>query len=146
MKSRPRHQRCDDRSADRDVISRAALARMPGARMSEEAIHREVVKHIIARLMPGVVWWHTPNGDHRNPGVAGRLKAMGTRPGIPDLMFLRRGQLYGLELKRLGGRTSPHQDQRHSELAAAGAIIATVQGLDNALGTLVEWRVIHAGR
>ncbi len=118
------------------------LARTMGA-MTEEAIHRAVVQHIERRRAPGTVWWHTPNGDIRHRGAAGRLKAMGTRAGIPDLLLFRGGQLYGLELKRIGGRLSAAQDERQRELAAAGAIIATVEGLDGALRALEAWGLIR---
>ena len=38
-----------------------------------------------------------PNGGHRNVVVAGKLKAEGVRPGIPDLCFPEaRGGYFGL--------------------------------------------------
>lgn len=116
--------------------------------LTEEQIHRAVVRQIQIRATGGTEWWHTPNGDLRKPGVAGRLKAMGTRAGMPDLMFLKDGQFYALELKRIGGRESDHQRQRMSALAAAGGICATVQGLDAALTVLEQWGILRrdAGR
>lgn len=40
---------------------------------------------------------HTPNGGHRSWAEAKRLKAQGTKPGIPDLQLtLARGGFFGL--------------------------------------------------
>lgn len=40
---------------------------------------------------------HTPNGGHRSWAEAKRLKAQGTKPGIPDLQLtLARGGYFGL--------------------------------------------------
>lgn len=132
------------RAHQSDVMPVAGWQSRHGAgAMTEETIHREVVKHLTVRATAGTIWWHTPNGDKRHAGVAGRLKAMGTKPGIPDLLLYRASQLYGLELKRVGGRVSEHQRLRQNELAAAGAIIATVAGLDGAINTLRGWGLIR---
>lgn len=110
---------------------------------TEEQIHRALVLRLQLCAGPGVVWWHTPNGDIRHAGAAGRLKAMGTIPGVPDLLFLRDGQLYGLELKRAGGRPSVAQSEFQSRMAAAGAIVATVDGLEAAVTTMRAWGVLR---
>ena len=49
-----------------------------------------------------------PNGGFRSRATAGRLKAEGVSPGVPDL-FVPAWQLW-IEMKRLrGGRVSPEQ-------------------------------------
>lgn len=79
----------------------------------------------------------------RSPGVGGKLKALGTRPGMPDLIALHAGQFYGLELKREGGRLSDTQRKTLTDLDAAGAVTAVAYGLDDALGRLTEWGLIR---
>lgn len=53
---------------------------------------------------PELKWLYAvPNGDLRSPSVAGRMKAMGVKRGVPDLCLpIKRGQYAGLyiELKR----------------------------------------------
>lgn len=118
--------------------------REPIQGLTEEAIHRALVQHLARRAAPGVVWWHTPNGDIRHKGAAGRLKALGTKAGMPDLLLLRDGQLYALEIKReTGGRLSDVQRQRLGELAAAGALTVEARGLDAAVGALKGWGLIR---
>jgi hypothetical protein len=38
-------------------------------------------------IRPDVIWRHVPNGEHRDPRTAAKLKAMGTLPGSADLEF-----------------------------------------------------------
>lgn len=52
---------------------------------------------------------HVPNGGNRSKRVAGRLKAMGTKPGVPDVLcFVPAGGKAGLavEMKRPGAPPS----------------------------------------
>jgi hypothetical protein len=59
------------------------------------------------------------------------------------LFVLHSGQLYGLELKREGGRVSEAQRQTLSDLEKAGARTAIAYGLDDALGRLRQWGLIR---
>ncbi|MBL8565883.1 MAG: VRR-NUC domain-containing protein [Hyphomicrobiaceae bacterium] len=113
------------------------------SRMSEEAIHRTVVAHLARRARPGVVYAHVPNGEARGAGLGGKLKALGTRAGMPDLIALHAGQFYALELKREGGRLTESQRQTLADLEAAGALTAVAYGLDDALGRLSSWGLLR---
>jgi len=57
------------------------------ATRKEIDLHIELVAMLRIVLKPTVLWWHTPNGEHRNPDTARKLKAMGVLPGVPDLQF-----------------------------------------------------------
>jgi hypothetical protein len=69
----------------------------------EQAIHKAVVAHLRQRGVPGLVFWHTPNGVRgrsRKHHVQGAIaKGMGVRAGVSDLVLLHRGRAYALELK-----------------------------------------------
>ena len=84
-----------------------------------------------------------PNGEYRNKATAGKLKAMGVRPGIPDLFLaIRRGPYPGLwiELKKIkGGKTSPEQDIwiDHFKSQGYGAIVC--YGWESARDTILEY-------
>lgn len=61
-----------------------------------------------------VLLFHVPNGGDRHPAVAARLKAMGTKPGVPDLLLpVARGGYHGLALEMKSptgkGRVRPEQ-------------------------------------
>ena len=119
----------------------------PGARRNEEEqIQAAVVLHLTVRAVSGAVWWHTPNGGFRNAAEAGRFKALGVKAGVPDILALRAGRLYALELKAPGGRLSDAQHDMLAALKAAGAETAVAWGLDDALEVLERWGVIRASR
>ena len=119
------------------------LPQLPGSRPKEEAIHRAVVELLARTARPGVAWTHMPAGEARGPGLGGKLKGMGTKPGWPDLILIREGQLYGLEVKRESGRLSPAQIAAHEELSPAGATVVVAYGLDEAIKVLRGWEMIR---
>jgi hypothetical protein len=75
-----------------------------------------------------------PNGGARSPIEAKILKGQGVTPGVPDVIGVRKGEMFALELKAPGGRLSPAQIECHERLLAAGATVTTAIGLDHALG------------
>lgn len=109
---------------------------------AEAQIQRAIVQHIKARGVPGLVWFHVPNGGSRNKTEAAIFKAMGTRAGVSDLIFFHRSKFFCLELKAPGGRASEAQMNFLSEADAAGAYTAMPTGLDAALATLEAWGLI----
>jgi hypothetical protein len=67
---------------------------------------------------------------------------MGTKAGVPDLLILNHGRLYGLELKAGYGRPSATQVETHAQMRAAGATIGVANTIDDALALLGEWGVL----
>lgn len=108
----------------------------------EQVIHRAVAQHLRARAVPGVVWWHTPNGGARSKAEGAIFKAMGVRAGVSDFIFVHEGKIFALELKAPGGRASEAQMQFLSEIDAAGAFTAMPTGLDAALATIEAWGLV----
>ena len=107
---------------------------------TEDAVQLTVVEHLRWLARPDIAWWHHPAGGWRAPATGARLKALGARAGLPDILLLIEGRLYGLELKReRGGRLSPEQIAMHAELRAAGAVVETAAGVDQALVILATW-------
>lgn len=61
---------------------------------------------------PETIWFHVPNGGARSKGEAGKMKGLGTKPGVSDILILEtRGEYKGfcLELKVKKGKVSPDQ-------------------------------------
>lgn len=122
-------------------------ARLPARAVArdnpEEIIHRAVVNHLKVRCKPCVFFAHVPNGEARTPSAGGRLKAMGTKAGMPDLMLVIGGKAHFLELKADTGRVSPAQTATHADLELAGAVVAIAYGLDAALDQLTAWGALR---
>lgn len=83
--------------------------------------------------------FHVPNGGARSKAAAGKLKAEGVRPGVPDyLLPVRAGQFVGLavELKACGGRVEPAQREWLDALKSQGWLCDVAYGAEEA------WRKI----
>jgi VRR-NUC domain len=66
----------------------------------EDYFQQQVVELLNKLKFNGVEFWHTPNGGKRGIKTAMKLKAMGTRRGVPDLIIsLPSGSMAFLELK-----------------------------------------------
>jgi len=72
-------------------------------------MQRAVFEHLAVRGAPGVFAFHPANGGYRRPIEAARLKGLGVRPGVPDVVAIHRGQVYAIELKTKHGRTADTQ-------------------------------------
>jgi VRR-NUC domain len=111
--------------------------------LAEATIQKAVFEHLAAR---GCGFsFHVPNGGWRSPVEAAILKGCGVRPGVPDIVVIKDGQPFGLELKAEGGRVSPAQREALDAMKAAGADVGVVYGLDAALAWLTA-RGILKGR
>jgi len=108
----------------------------------EQQLQRSVLAHLSRRAMPGLWYCHIPNGGYRGAIEAAIFKSLGVVAGAPDLLLIFGGRTYGLELKANKGRLSPTQIATHERMKAAGAIVATATGLEEALSWLTLWGVI----
>lgn len=45
----------------------------------------------LTEVCANTLWFHVPNGKHRNKKVAAELKKMGVKPGVADLLLFRTG-------------------------------------------------------
>ena len=112
-------------------------------RRPEQAIQRAVFAHFAARSMPGVFAFHVPNGGWRSRVEGAILKGMGVRAGVPDVIAIREGRVYALELKAEGGALTGKQVEVAGLLVEAGATVAVAAGLDDALYVLEEWGLLR---
>ena len=111
--------------------------------MTEDQIQIALVKHIELRASPGVLWFHVPNGGSRHPAEAAKMKKMGVRPGVADLLFFSMGENFALELKSLNGRHSNAQKDFGSDWKGmAQGEYYVAYGLDEALAWLIAQGLI----
>ncbi|MDB5607811.1 MAG: hypothetical protein JWP25_4711 [Bradyrhizobium sp.] len=108
----------------------------------EQEIHKTVVSHLNARAEPRVFWFHPPNGGKRSVVEAKIFKALGVIAGVPDLIILKAGEVFGLELKATRGVLTPSQRLVHAAMREAGAKTAVAHSLDEALVTLEVWGIL----
>lgn len=88
----------------------------------------------------GLQWCHVPNGGSRNVIEATKLKRMGVKKGVPDILIfdqcIHDGLHYtgvAIELKRQnGGRVTQEQNYWHAALDARGWLVRVCKGADQA--------------
>ena len=107
--------------------------------ISEDQIQKAVVRHLTLLGNPRCHWFHVPNGGSRNVAEASKLKAMGTRAGVADLVLTINGRTHFLELKTTKGKVSAAQKLEKVRAEAAGATYVVAHGLDAALDQLTQW-------
>lgn len=100
-------------------------------------------QHLAVRPAPGVFAFHVPNGGARSKVEAASMKGLGVVSGVPDLVLIRDGAVFGLELKAPNGRLSPAQVATQEAMRAAGASVAVAAGLDSALAQLESWGLLR---
>lgn len=115
-----------------------------GITVSERDIHKAVMAECNHRAVDDPVWgliFHPANGELRHPGVAGILKAMGVKPGVPDLIWPIARQGFngmGLELKRKGGKLTDHQKRWAEMLGMENWYVAIAYSYEEAIKVL-DW-------
>lgn len=116
--------------------------------IGEEVFHKALVERLRwEHADKRCLWWHTPNGGPRSKGAAGKLKAMGVLPGVPDLQFMfPDGHVAFLELKRPNGVMSEAQYDFESRCRRYGVEYAVAYSMDQAVEILTAWGVLKPAR
>jgi len=71
-----------------------------------------------------------------------RLKKMGLRPGAADLVFVKYGKAYFLEMKRPGEKQSENQKLFQIDAVRCGAMYAVADSFELAIKILRGWKII----
>ena len=112
----------------------------------EEQLQRSVVAYLLV-TRPQCLWYHPPNGGGRSKAEGGVLKAMGVRPGVPDLaLVLPEGQAAFIELKAEGRRLSPAQIEFRATAEGLGAKYAVCYSINEVKAALKTWGVTFLRR
>ncbi len=109
----------------------------------EQDIQRAVFEHLAIRGAPGMFAFHPANGGWRSPIEAKILKGMGVKAGVPDIIAIKDGRCYALELKATGGHPTPAQLEVQDSLLLAGASVGVAYGLDDAISWLEDWGLLR---
>jgi hypothetical protein len=110
---------------------------------SEQAIQRAIFQHLRARGAPGVFAFHPANGGYRKRVEAAIMKGLGVVAGVPDVIAIRDGRVFALEVKAEGGRATDAQLACIAALREAGAFTCIAEGLDRALACLESWGLLR---
>ena len=118
-------------------------------RASEFQIHAAIVTYLRQAARPDVQWWHTGNGEIRDERTGAKIKAMGLRPGAPDLTFRWRArwsldcltECLDMEIKTASGKQSNTQIEWQKAAQAVGAHYCIVRSLDEAIDVFERYGI-----
>jgi hypothetical protein len=111
---------------------------------SELQIQIALVARLRLQCRPGIIWWHTPNGEWRDDKTAAKLKAMGTRPGVADLQFVFAcpAPTLFLELKARGRKLTEAQEMFRDQMRGAGHAYEWADNIDDAVRILRNYNIV----
>jgi hypothetical protein len=117
---------------------RATRART--VRPKEIVLHMAVAKILRDHCLPEWQWFHVPSGELRDIRTASKLKQMGVKPGIPDILLIPpTGRIHCLELKRQGEMLSDAQEDFQCHAIKHGWPHSVADSFDQALAVLDAW-------
>ena len=87
--------------------------------MTEDQL-QEGVAQLLRYQRLDSIWFHVPNGGSRNVVEAAKLKRMGTRAGVADLVFINGDRSACIELKKKNGRQTESQKEFQADCEAKG--------------------------
>jgi rhodanese-related sulfurtransferase len=109
---------------------------------SEDMEQRNLVEWL-HKSLPEVRFFAIPNGGWRSKATAGKLKAAGVKPGVPDMFIATaRPPYHGLfiEMKReKGGQLSPYQKIWLANLRAGGYRAEVCAGAEAAKAVITDY-------
>lgn len=119
---------------------------MTKARQRIEDIFHESVADYLDAMLPAECWWTTFPAGGGGKARGGQLKAKGLKAGVPDILIVQRGKLFGVELKSPKGIVSDEQTNTHADLVAVGVPVAVCHTLDGIDAALRRWGFQLKGR
>lgn len=106
----------------------------------EREFHRSVAQYLDIILTRDTYW--TTIGHGGGGKVRGAiLHGMGMKPGVPDIMLVRGGMVFFLELKAKRGVVSPDQIVCHDMIMRAGGRVKTCKTIESVTAALREWNI-----
>lgn len=147
--------RRDDDLEAKEADLKDKLKRVRGLKMTttlrrsspERSLHVSCVSWLEAMERMGkvrnCVWFHVPNGERRDARTGAKLKKMGAKAGIADLILARPGVtgLYAVEFKSEKGRANPAQRAFFKTWEGIGGQWAEVRKLDEFIAKMQEWGI-----
>lgn len=100
-------------------------------------------KTTVRALMPALRWLHhSPNGGKRDAITGGQMKALGVKPGFPDLLLpvatLTHTGL-AIEMKSTTGRASTEQNEWLAHLADNGWSVSIARSAEEGRRILCDY-------
>lgn len=111
----------------------------------EELLQQSVAKYLNVLACQGhLLWFHVPNGGKRHILEAVKMKRMGVKAGVPDLVVIpKNGPVCFIELKAEDGDTTELQEFWIKSLPDYGCPVSVCRSLDEVRQFLFELGVVR---
>jgi len=113
----------------------------------EDDIQKAICQYLDIR---NICYWAVPNGGSRKGGAieGARLKATGTKSGVPDITIVHDGLYYGLEVKKPStstpkGYLSKNQKEMISKIEKAGGEVRVVYSVADVVECTMTWGLLR---
>lgn len=100
-------------------------------RHDEDELQHAVCLFLAVALPSDATYFAVPNGGKRHAREAARMKGLGLRAGVPDLIVIHRGRALFLELKTKRGVMSAAQKAMQQLLIYSGATVVVCRRVDD---------------
>lgn len=113
--------------------------------MTEAELCKQITAWMSAQ-QPDCLFFHVPNGEHRNAITGAKLKAMGVKAGVPDyVLVMPDGRCGFVECKVGKGKLNDNQIAFTARLDGLGHVYAVCRSLDEWIALLRAWGVVWRG-
>lgn len=107
---------------------------------TEGQLHRAVAGLLNKSLRPPA-WFTTFPAGGGGADRGRELKEKGMKPGVPDILIVYCGRLYGIELKAEKGVISESQHECHAELRNCGVDVIVCRTKGQVISALTYWQI-----
>ena len=109
----------------------------------EARLQKVILQHLKIAGVPDLIYFHPANEGRRSVVTGANLKALGMLPGVADLVIIKDGRAFFMEVKSQTGRLSDAQKEFAVAAVKAGAEWAVVHSIAEAITILRDWQVIR---
>ena len=111
----------------------------------EDDIQKAICQYLDIR---NICYWAVPNGGSRSKSEGAKLKATGTKSGVPDITIVHDGLYYGLEVKKPStstpkGYLSINQKSMISKIEKAGGEVKVVYSVADVVECTMTWGLLR---
>lgn len=110
---------------------------------TESQLHKSVVDWLALHQLD--CFWTTLEHGANGVARATKNKRMGVAGGLPDMMFIRKGHVFFIELKTKKGSVKQQQRDCHDAIYERGGGHTRIcRSVDDVIGTLRAWDMLKA--
>lgn len=95
----------------------------------ESIIQKSITDYLTMIQRQHKIYWFRAGSGAIKTEQGGYFKS--GRPGVPDIIVVKNGLFYGLEVKTIKGKQTEHQKNAQAEIEVAGGKYFVVRSIDD---------------